>query len=98
MGSLLETLITSVGTILVFALAAQSIQEMLKSIFAIKGRTMQAAIEGLVRESTRALGQAPADADAILVQVTAACARWVRAVSGPIESGSTRCPPRSCRN
>lgn len=71
MGSLLETLITFVGTILVFALAAQSIQEMLKSIFAIKGRTMQSAIEGLVRESTTAVGQAPADADAILVQVTA---------------------------
>jgi len=71
MGSLLETLITFVGTILVFALAAQSIQEILKSVFAIKGRTMQAAIEGLVRESTVACGQTPGDADAILVQVTA---------------------------
>jgi len=71
MSSLLETLLTFVGTILVFALAAQSIQEMLKTIFAIRGRTMQAAIEGLVRESSVACGQTNADGDAILVQVTA---------------------------
>jgi hypothetical protein len=71
MGSLLETLITFVGTVLVFALAAQSIQELLKSIFAFKGRTMQSAIEGLVREATRSKGLPAETGDAILAQITA---------------------------
>ncbi|NOT08892.1 MAG: hypothetical protein HOP28_11885 [Gemmatimonadales bacterium] len=69
MTTLLETLLAFVGTMLVFALAAQSVQEVLKTMFVIKGRTMLRAVEGLVREATKANRQWTIDADAIIGQV-----------------------------
>jgi hypothetical protein len=55
--SLLETMITFVVVMLVLALAAQSIQELIKAGFAVKGATAMSALRGLVRESARARGQ-----------------------------------------
>src|SRR4026209_168114 len=54
----------------VVALAAQSVQELLKAAFAIKGYTLLKAIKGLVRESVRAHGQWSIDAEAILQELT----------------------------
>lgn len=70
MSTLLETLLTFVGVMFVLALAAQSVQELLKAAFTIKGQTMLKAIEGLVRESVRSQGQWSVDAEAILAELT----------------------------
>ncbi len=69
MSNLLQTLITFVGVILVLALAAQSVQEILKTIFTLKGSAQLKAIEGLVREAVRHKGQYSIDAEAILAEV-----------------------------
>jgi hypothetical protein len=55
--SLLAVLIAFVGAILVLALAAQSIQELLKVIFAIKGHARLQALRGLLVESARSACQ-----------------------------------------
>jgi hypothetical protein len=54
--SLLETMIALVVVMLVLALAAQSIQELIKAGFAVKGATALSALRGLVREAARARG------------------------------------------
>lgn len=70
MSKLLETLLAFVGVMFVLALAAQSVQELLKAAFTIKGQTLLKAVEGLVRESVRAQGQWSIDAEAILKELT----------------------------
>lgn len=69
MSKLLETLLAFVGVMFVLALAAQSIQELIKAMFTIKAQTLFKAVEGLVRESVRAQGQWSIDADAILKEL-----------------------------
>jgi len=65
MSSLLQVLLSLVGTALVLALAAQSLQEILKVMFALKGRARLQAIEGLLRESGKASGLSRAETDKI---------------------------------
>lgn len=66
MASLFVALITFVGMMLVLALAAQSLQELLKTALVIKGKTMWQAIEGLVREAIKAKGGVIVEADAVV--------------------------------
>jgi len=54
--SLLETLITFIGVMLVLALAAQSVQELVKIIFALKGQAALHGLRGLINEAVRAEG------------------------------------------
>src|SRR5215210_5055557 len=54
--SLLETLLTFVGVMLVLALAAQSLQELVKAMFALKGQTTLRGLKGLVNEAVRSTG------------------------------------------
>jgi hypothetical protein len=63
MESLLTTLLTLVAVMLVLALAAQSIQEIIKAMFTIKGQTARRALKGLITESARAEGQHASAAD-----------------------------------
>jgi hypothetical protein len=70
MVNLLQGLLTFVGVMLVLALAAQSIQEVLKTMFVVKGATQMRAMEGLVREAVRHHGQFSIDAESILAEVT----------------------------
>ena len=56
MSSLLQVLLSLVGTALVLALAAQSLQEILKVMFALKGKARIDAIKGLLHESGKASG------------------------------------------
>lgn len=70
MSEFLEILLAFVGVMFVLALAAQSVQELLKAAFSIKGYTLLKAIKGLVRESVRAHGQWSIDAEAILQELT----------------------------
>jgi hypothetical protein len=70
MTNLLLALLTFVGVMLVLALAAQSIQEILKTMFVIKGATQMRAMQGLVREAVRYQGQFSIDAESILSEVT----------------------------
>jgi hypothetical protein len=66
---MLEVLITFVGVILVMALAAQSIQEIIKMMFAIKGRTSLEALKGLLVESSKANQFPAATGETIFIQV-----------------------------
>lgn len=68
MGSLLEVLVTFIGVMLILALAAQSVQEMIKIIFAIKSQTALRALRGLIGEAADATGLAM-DGDAIFQSV-----------------------------
>jgi hypothetical protein len=63
MMALLETLLAFVGVMLVLALAAQSVQELLKVMFAIKGMTTRHGLEGLLTEAAKAEGQPGAGPD-----------------------------------
>ena len=56
MGSILEALLTFVGVILILALAAQGLQELMKAGFGLKGFTRLAALQGLVGEAVAAKG------------------------------------------
>ena len=56
MGSILEALLTFVGVILLLALAAQGLQELMKAGFGLKGFTRLAALQGLVGEAVAAKG------------------------------------------
>jgi hypothetical protein len=56
MTSLLEVLITFVSAMLILALVAQSVQEVIKVIFAIKAATARRALEGLLAEAAQAEG------------------------------------------
>lgn len=69
MSNLLQALIAFVGVMLVLALAAQSVQEILKTMVVLKGRAQLKAMEGLIREATRFHGQFNIDADAIIADV-----------------------------
>jgi hypothetical protein len=51
--SLLETLLTFVGVMLVLALAAQSLQELVKSLLALKGQAAPRGLKGLVQEAQK---------------------------------------------
>ena len=66
MTSLLEVALTLVGVMLVLALAAQSIQEVIKASFALKGRTSLQALDRLVAEAARSQGQTKTDAEEIV--------------------------------
>lgn len=54
MSSLLSILLAFVGVMLVMALAAQSLQELVKASFAFKSQTTMRALRGLIVEATRA--------------------------------------------
>jgi len=69
MDSLLATIVAFVGVILVLALAAQSVQEILKTIFVIRGRTMLRSLRGLIEEAVRAERQWPVDAETLFDEV-----------------------------
>jgi hypothetical protein len=56
MSSLLEVIITFVAAMLILALIAQSVQELIKVTFAVKGATARHALEKLVGEAARARG------------------------------------------
>jgi hypothetical protein len=56
MTDLLATLLAFVGVMFVLGLAAESVQEILKTMFVIKGFTRRKAIEGLVSEAVRRAG------------------------------------------
>lgn len=69
MSSLLEALLTFVSVMLILALIAQSVQELLKVIFAIKASTARHALEGLVTEAAQAEGLFQGDATQIVEAV-----------------------------
>ena len=71
MTSLLEVLLTFAATMLVLALAAQSLQDIVKFTFALKGRTKLTAMRRLVRESAIVAGLEEEDGDDIATQVVA---------------------------
>jgi hypothetical protein len=71
MASLLEVIITFVGAILVLALAAQSLQEVIKSSIAIKSGARLTAMKRLVTESATAAGLQPGDAEDIVKRLIA---------------------------
>jgi hypothetical protein len=62
---LLETLLAFVGVMLVLALAAQSVQELLKVMFAIKGMTTMRGLQGLLAEAAKAEDQPQAGPDLV---------------------------------
>ena len=66
MTSLLEVAVTLVGVMLVLALAAQSVQEVVKASFALKGRTCLQALDRLVTEAARSQNQTKTDAEEIV--------------------------------
>ncbi len=69
MASWLEVGLTFAGTMLVLSLAAQSLEDVVKFSFAIKGWTRLKALRGLVRESARTASLGAGDGDAIMAQV-----------------------------
>lgn len=71
MTSVVETLIAFVGIMLVLALVAQSLQELIKVTFVPKSRVAVAALRGLIREAAAANGQMDTDGDDILGAVIA---------------------------
>ncbi|HEX9895310.1 MAG TPA: hypothetical protein VGA78_15380, partial [Gemmatimonadales bacterium] len=66
MSNLFEAALAFVGVMFLLGLAAQSVQEIVKTTFAIKGFTRRKAIEGLVGEAVRVQGQFSIDARAII--------------------------------
>jgi hypothetical protein len=66
MMSLLETALALLGVVLVLALAAESLQEIVKSSLALKGHTTLQALEHLVTEAARANSQTTTDAEEIV--------------------------------
>jgi hypothetical protein len=54
--SLLEVLVTFIGVMLVLALAAQSVQELVKIVLALKGQATLHGLRGLLHEAVRAEG------------------------------------------
>ncbi|MGH7498108.1 MAG: hypothetical protein ACREL3_04580 [Gemmatimonadales bacterium] len=69
MTSLLEMLITFIAAMLILALIAQSVQEIVKVIFAVKGFTAQRALEDLVTESAQAQGLLRGDGTQVVESV-----------------------------
>ena len=66
MMSMLEVALTLLGVVLVLALAAESLQEVVKSSFALKGHTTLQALERLVAEAAQANSQTTTDAEEIV--------------------------------
>jgi hypothetical protein len=87
MSNLLSVLITFVSVMLVLALAAQSVQEIVKAAFAIKLGQRQKALQGLVVEASRALELTPASAEQIYQDLLG---RIRRLGQKAIRSGSIR--------
>jgi hypothetical protein len=71
MAPLLEVVLTFAATMLVLALAAQSLQDIVKFTFAIKAWTRLTALRRLVRESASAAGLGESDGDDIAKAVLA---------------------------
>lgn len=71
MSSLIEVLLTFVGVMLVLALAAQSLQELLKTAFTVKGQTTLAALRALVIEAARSQKLWKVDGEEIVAALTA---------------------------
>jgi hypothetical protein len=69
MTSLLEVLIAFVGVVLVLALAAQSLQEIVKHTFAIKSFTRITSLSRLLQEASVSQGFMRTDADEVIRQV-----------------------------
>jgi hypothetical protein len=69
MVSLLEVLLTFAGVMLMLALVAERLQEILKASFALKSGTRLAAVRQLVIESARAKGLLPTDGQQIFDEV-----------------------------
>ena len=69
MASLLEVVIAFVAVMLVLALAAQSLQEVIKIMFAIKSQTAVRALQGLVLEAAKASKLLESDGEAIFQTV-----------------------------
>jgi hypothetical protein len=65
MSAWLEVLLSFVGVMLVLALAAQSMQELVKVVFAIKGQTTRRALEGLLTEAATAENQPQSGPDLV---------------------------------
>lgn len=71
MSSLLQALLTFVGVMMVLALAAQSIQEVAKTVFTLKGDAQLRAMKGLIEESIKLHGPKDVDPKKVLDAVTA---------------------------
>ena len=71
MTTLLEVAVTLIGVMLVLALAAQSVQEVIKASFALKGRTKLQALDRLITEAARSKNQTKTDAEEIVKAVRA---------------------------
>ncbi len=69
MASLLEVIITFVGAMMVLALAAQSLQEVVKSSVAIKSGARLTAVKRLIMESTLAAALQKEDGEDIIKRV-----------------------------
>ncbi|NNG16591.1 MAG: hypothetical protein HKM89_08930 [Gemmatimonadales bacterium] len=67
--SLLAVLLTFVGAMLVLALAAESLQELIKVVFAFKGQARVKALSGLVVEAARSKGLTTEDGEAIFTKL-----------------------------
>ena len=87
MTSLLEVLLTFVGSMLILALIAQSVQELIKVTFAVKGFTARRAAESLISEAARAQGLMEADGREI---VEAVVQRLVQLGQGGVRPGALR--------
>jgi hypothetical protein len=66
MTSLLDVLLTFVGVMFVLALAAQSIQELIKAMFVFRGQAMKKALEGLITEAGASQGLNKESATALM--------------------------------
>src|SRR5205809_3213706 len=71
MASLLETLVTFMGVMLILALAAQSVQEIIKIVFAIKSQTALRGVRGVVVGAAKAGKLLESDGEAIFRSVFA---------------------------
>lgn len=69
MSRLLEVLLAFVGTMLVLALVAQSIQEVIKAMFALKGQARLQALQRLIVESSQAAGLGRGDGEQLFTEV-----------------------------
>ena len=71
MTSLLEVGLTLIGIVLILALAAESLQELLKAAFALKGHATLQAVERLVKEAAVTENQPETDAEEIVKAIRA---------------------------
>ena len=69
MSTLLEALLTFVGVMFILALAAQSIQELIKTMFVLRGQAMKHALAGLIGDAAGTFGLNRESANAILQEL-----------------------------